>query len=416
MPLSVTAPQVLSSLDTQQGQQNVIIIVFDALSAYHVSLHGYQRDTTPNLARLSERAVVYHNHYAGGNFTSPGTASLLTGTLPWTHRAFNKKGVVDKSYSDKNIFRAFQDYYKITYTHNPWAGYILNQFKKDIEDYIPVEKLLLTSDKYIQALFGTDDDIATVGWGRTIKSREEGFAYSLFLSHFYRKYRDNQIKGLLLDYPRGLPHNLIDNYFLLENAIDFLDAKMAEILKPFLGYFHFWPPHDPYHTQRDFFRRFSNDGVTFISKPLDIFSDQGFSNTRLRKNRMKYDEYILYADKEFGHFYANLEKLGLLENTWIVITSDHGEMFERGIEAHSTPVLYEPVIRVPLMIFEPGRNTRTDVYMPTSAIDVLPTLLGSTTINRGHEHHLAIRASFSLRTSFPMLQREPKLAVALEKK
>ena len=50
-------------------------------------------------------------------------------------------------------------------------------------------------------------------------------------------------------------------------------------------------------------------------------------------------------------------------------------MFERGIIGHSTPVLYESLIRIPLIIFEPGRTSRTDVYTQTSAIDVLPTLL-----------------------------------------
>jgi len=61
-----------------------------------------------------------------------------------------------------------------------------------------------------------------------------------------------------------------------------------------------------------------------------------------------------------------------------ILTSDHGEMFERGIIGHSTPLLYEPVIRIPLLIFEPGRNTRLDIHTPTSAIDVLPTLLHAT--------------------------------------
>jgi choline-sulfatase len=49
-------------------------------------------------------------------------------------------------------------------------------------------------------------------------------------------------------------------------------------------------------------------------------------------------------------------------------------MFERGISAHSTDALYEPVIRIPLMIFEPGREQGLDIHTPTSAADVLPTL------------------------------------------
>ena len=78
----------------------------------------------------------------------------------------------------------------------------------------------------------------------------------------------------------------------------------------------------------------------------------------LLRRRTDYDEFILYVDREFGRFYNSLEASGLLENTWVVLTSDHGEMFERGISAHSTEALYEPVIRIPLMIFEPGRESR----------------------------------------------------------
>jgi arylsulfatase A-like enzyme len=64
----------------------------------------------------------------------------------------------------------------------------------------------------------------------------------------------------------------------------------------------------------------------------------------------------------------------LLENTWVIFTSDHGEMFERGIVEHNTDTMYEPILRVPLMIFEPGRTKGENIYTPTSAIDILPTL------------------------------------------
>jgi choline-sulfatase len=70
-----------------------------------------------------------------------------------------------------------------------------------------------------------------------------------------------------------------------------------------------------------------------------------------------------------------MESAGLLENTVIVLTSDHGEMNERGISGHSNNTLYEPLIRVPLLIFDPGRKARADVNVPTSAVDLLATLL-----------------------------------------
>ena len=149
LPLGLTAPRFLNALNAQQKQrQNVIVVVFDALSAYNISLYGYQRETMPNLARLAERAVVYHNHYAGGNFTTPGTASLLTGTLPWKHRAFDLFTKTDESFIEKNIFTAFPDHYRLAYTHNTVADTLLTQFDGGMNEHIPLRQLLLTSDEF----------------------------------------------------------------------------------------------------------------------------------------------------------------------------------------------------------------------------------------------------------------------------
>jgi arylsulfatase A-like enzyme len=63
-----------------------------------------------------------------------------------------------------------------------------------------------------------------------------------------------------------------------------------------------------------------------------------------------------------------------LKNTWIFLTSDHGEMFERNIMGHAEPVFYQPLIRIPLLIFPPGGGSRKDIYANTSAVDLLPTL------------------------------------------
>ena len=106
-----------------------------------------------------------------------------------------------------------------------------------------------------------------------------------------------------------------------------------------------------------------------------FFKEQSDSFDLLLKKRTNYDEFILYVDHEFGRLMENLESNGLLDNTWVILTSDHGELFERGIAGHLTPVLYQPVIRVPLLIFEPGRTIRQDVYSNTSTVDLLPTLL-----------------------------------------
>ena len=79
-------------------------------------------------------------------------------------------------------------------------------------------------------------------------------------------------------------------------------------------------------------------------------------------------------DAEFARLYDLLEKNGVLDNTWLVLTSDHGEMFERGVFGHITQVLHQPLVKVPLLVFPPGGHDRVDVYDNTSAIDLLPTL------------------------------------------
>ena len=233
LPLSVAAPRFLSSLDTlaqaQSKPQNVIVVVLDAFSAYDISLYGYQRETTPNLARLAERAVVYHNHYAGGNFTTPGTASLLSGMLPWKHRQFVHYGEGNEFFIKNNIFRAFENYYRLTYSHNPLANNLLGQLDwgGNIDYYVPSKQLFLTTDGFIPEFLRKDEDIATVSWVRAMKKQEEGFAYSLFLSHFYEPYQESKIKRLKPFYPRGVPSVKSDNYFLFEQAVDWLGGKLG---------------------------------------------------------------------------------------------------------------------------------------------------------------------------------------------
>jgi arylsulfatase A-like enzyme len=377
LPLCMAAPRLIDQIDAQADLPNVIIIVFDALSAGHISLGGYPRETMPNLIRIADRAVVYHNHYATANFTSPGTASLLTGTLPWTHRAFEHLGTVAKKFVEHNLFSAFQNHFRITYTHNPWADILLEQFVDNLESYIPIDRFLLANDKFIRTTFNKDRDIASLSWKRIINRKDDHFAYSLYGARLHDRFlekKEAELAHLKRFYPRGIPGLGNDNSYLLEETIDGLCEFVINAQKPFVSYFHLLPPHAPYRTHREFYRYFEDDGYVPVNKPTNIFH-QGNANTKLAKQRTSYDESILYVDREFGRFYEKMKKSGLLQNTWLVFTSDHGELFERGIVGHRTPVLYEPVVRVPLMIFEPGRSRRMDIYKPTSAVDLLPTLL-----------------------------------------
>ena len=379
VPLSLASPQLFKLLAAfgaaPTAGENVLVVVFDAFSGLNMPLNGYARQTTPNLARLASRAIVYHNHYAGSNFTTPGTASLLTGTLPWTHRALQAKNLVAAPFQEKNLFGLFRDYYRIGYSHNGWANLLLEQARDGMDELVPWKTLFLGSyDSFLHSLFVNDDDIASVSWTRNVNIKDEGYAYSLLFSHLHGVLQESRDPALKRLFPRGIPSTGdVSSQFLLETAVDWIDSRLTRISRPFVGYFHLLPPHGPYNTSLEFYNRFKDDGLLPIEKPEDIFTEEISYETLLRR-RTDYDEFILYVDREFGRFYDALQATGLLSNTWVVLTSDHGEMFERGISAHSTEALYEPVIRVPLMIFEPGREVGMDIHVPTSAADVLPTL------------------------------------------
>ena len=359
-----------SNQDLITDQMNVLIVVFDAWSATNISLFGYPRKTTPHLDQLADRAVVYHNHFAGGHYTAPGTATLLTGTQPWTHRAFNYYPVLDEA--QHNIFHAFHPYHRFAYTHNPLADHQLKQFTGDLENFESWEKLYFEYNQLIH-LLKQDQDIARVSWDRAMESQDDGYSYSLILSRLYGRRKAKRLANYERLFPRGVPNSENQAYFTLEDGIDWLSDLAGSVPQPFLGYYHYFPPHAPFLTRRDFMNVFLNDGYSPPEKPAHIFTNS--SANYAERQRRWYDEFILYVDAEFNRLYQQLEHSGILENTWIVLTSDHGEMFERDIWGHSEPVFYQPIVHIPLVIFPPGQKERIDVYDQTSAVDVLPTLL-----------------------------------------
>ena len=153
----------------ERQHPNVLILLFDTLSAPHLSVYGYRRETTPNLARFAESATVYHAHYAAGNFTAPGTASLLTGTYPWSHRAFHHAGIVTPGFAPRHLFRLFRDtHHRLAYPHNLWAHLLLNQFREDVETYVDPAEFSLADFTFYDRFFSADTELhIAVGIGES---------------------------------------------------------------------------------------------------------------------------------------------------------------------------------------------------------------------------------------------------------
>jgi arylsulfatase A-like enzyme len=351
---------------------NIAVLVFDSFSALNTTLYGYQRETTPNIQRLANQAIVYHRYYAGGHWTYPGTTTLLTGVNTWTHRGFNTSIRIPPEIVQNNLFSLFKNYYRVAYTHNPLADKILQQMNVNIENHQELQSLFIENNLILSKIFSNDYDTYSVAKVRSVKRIEDGTTYSLFLSNIYNYLRENS--PAFDHYPQKPPSIEKDNYFRLEDAIDWVKLQIESLPEPFLGYFHLNPPHQPYSRRVEYFDVFNKDVQQFKEKPTHFLSRHTHQDG-LNKSRRKYDEFILNVDAEIGRLFDSLKNNGALENTWIVITSDHGQMFERGIHGHYASVFYDPVVRVPLMILPPGNNQRIDIHEPTSAVDIIPTLL-----------------------------------------
>lgn len=373
--LSRIDPQILNA--RAQGNQslpNIVIIVFDAMSARNLSLYGYPRQTTPNLEKFAERATVYHAHQAGGNFTTPGTASLLSGMYPWTHRAINQSGLMARHLAPRNIFAMMGDaYHRVAYSQNMWPNYLFEQFD-GIDSLIPPGAFSAV-EQIIGARF----------------PRGRGDAYRAFEEFLFQDATppSSLVFGLLgrlflrrqayfadsTDYERGIPRTgNYPIYFRLDDVFEGLQSTIEKLQSPYLAYLHLWAPHAPYKPAKPFDGLFIDDTWKPVRKPWHPLGGE-VSQSRLNTRRMNYDAYIANVDAEFGRLIESLDTQGKLENTYIIVTSDHGESFERGLDGHISPLLFEPLTHIPLLISAPGQTVRQDVTVPTGCVDILPTLL-----------------------------------------
>jgi arylsulfatase A-like enzyme len=202
---------------------------------------------------------------------------------------------------------------------------------------------------------------------------------SLVLSFLYGLFYQSRIKANVSSrYPNGYPiGQYYDHPFTMESLFDGIAAQILDLHHsghPYFSYFHIYPPHHPYAPSAGFSGMFDKDGYKPVEKRSHPLAD-GDGQTSLDVERANYDAFIVNIDAEIGRLMETLEAQGILEHTYFVITSDHGEMFERGTDGHVTPMLYDPVVHSPLMIFAPGNQTRRDFTTPTQNIDLLPTIL-----------------------------------------
>lgn len=364
--------------EASKNLPNVIILVFDAWSADHVQFYGYPRRTMPNLENFIENATVFHNHYSAGTFTTPGTASLLTGLYPWTHRALSlSSGGIIKPEVDHQAFAVFAgNRSTLAYSQNKFADIFLFQAAKYLKTHIRAGTFDLQDHFFYDLpLFANDPRVAFASFEDNVFLDGASSDSSLFINPIYRLWKmmaeqDNTLQ-YTNDYPLGLPNNT--EQFLLSDIVNGAIHTLQNLDEPGFAYLHFYPPHENYCPEQKFLGKFS-EGWQPSEKPIHRLSQDKKPYSVLNPLNQYYDEYLLSWDAEVSRLFQYLKDSGLLDRSYVIITADHGELNERGEEGHFTPLIFNPLIHIPLIISQPGQKRRTDIYTPTNSVDVLPTL------------------------------------------
>lgn len=356
---------------------NIIVILFDALSARHLSLHGYPRQTSPNLERFAQRATVYQQHHSAANFTTPSTASLFTGTYPFTHRVFAINGMVTEDIRPYNLLNTLQPAYpEAALVQNMYADLILYQLRENLEVHYGSSAYALAGNTIYDHWFKNDAVAGAKTYDQFLFDTKDDPG-SLFSSIPYDIYR--QIRKRLTEeawaagYPEGLPFlDWSKGTFSLEQVIDGARSLLTSLQAPFFSYVHFMPPHAPYRPSKEYIGLFEDKWkpAKKDAHPLSAKIPQA----RLNELRREYDEFIVNLDAEFGRLLDHLDASGLMNTSYVILTSDHGELFERGENGHVSPLLYEEIVHIPLLIHAPGQSARQEIRTVTSNVDIYPTL------------------------------------------
>lgn len=364
-------------------RKNIVIILFDAMSALNLSLYGYSRNTTPELAKFSDRSNVYNAHYSASNFTSSGTASMLTGMLPWKHRAITQGSFISSKLSQYNMYSLLGDQYlRLAFSQNFWPDRLIGQFYKDVDRFLPQTKYSYRGNTLLQSWMGKDRALASIAFDDFLFPAQVDRSGSSLLGYFYKSKVAAAYEAQRWEpgYRSGTPE--VSGYFAYQNDV-ILQGVQSEIIdlhnttQPYYAYFHLFSPHAPYRPSNNFRKLFVDDNYQYPDKLANPKFRSFFreSKDNILEKRLAYDQQIAHLDDEFGKVIRRLNEEGVLDNSYVIVTSDHGEMFERGFIGHGGIMMYEPNIRIPLIIHKPGQTSRKDINVPTSNIDLLPSLL-----------------------------------------
>jgi arylsulfatase A-like enzyme len=331
------------------GSPNIVLITMDTVRADHVSVYGYARDTTPNLRQFALRATVYSRAFATSDFTLPTHASIFTGLYP----AFHGAGPVATGPGSAAILPL-----------GPRPATVAGVLAARGYGTAAV----LANYAYLAPWTGLLRGFAVADWTRPVKL--SGAKQEFYLRESVRRVLRaasipngfDRVSMTAADVNRAA-ERLLDRmgspFFLFLNYMDAHDYVPAS---PFDTYFPGKSNFDM-HRDRD---RWTHD-VNLRERPL---------LPEARAHLMsQYDGGIAAEDAAIGELLVWLGRRNALDNTLVIVMSDHGEgLGEHSLLGHSRGFVHQTQIAIPLIVKYPHQNEGRRSDRLVSQVDVAPTI------------------------------------------
>jgi arylsulfatase A-like enzyme len=316
------------------GSPNVLLLVLDTVAALRLSLYGYPRPNTPHLEEWARRGVRFDRAMSTAPWTLPSHASILTGR--WPHElSADWLTPLDGTYPTLAEVLGSHGYASAGFVANSYCSRVfgLHRGFQHYEDFPATPAQILFSSALGRLLVPS------------------------YRVRFHKAVRPAAaINGELLHWLDHRPKN-----------------------RPFFAFLNYMDAHDPYEPPPPYDDQFSDPASMRLVHGLRHDRVIGWTPAEAEAAKGAYDGALAYLDSRLGALFAELERRGLLENTIVIVTADHGEEFgEHGVFYHGNS-LYQTVARVPLIINWNGHLPAGRIVdAPVSLRDLAATVMDLT--------------------------------------
>lgn len=330
---------------------NILLVSFDTVRADRLSMYGGPNDTTPNLARLADEGVVFERAFSQGNESAYSHATLFTGRYPSEIAA-----PVYETYAVPEDAEMLPEILKI-YGYRT-AGFIAGghvsegfgfaQGYDQFSSEVGFASFYDTAPKAVDWLAEQDGDAP---WFVFLHSYDAHRPYTKpgGWNHLFTSTPGTTVAEQLSALS-NLSELVVDGHYFPEIEPTYFRHPSGEMIL------------DPSTYDRTRARLKDTDGITVTDVDREHIQDH-------------YDGSIAYADLLLGEFLAKAEDMGALDNTVVIVLSDHGEdLLDHGYMNHRTG-LFESCIHVPTIISGPGFSSGTRVSGMIDARDIASTVL-----------------------------------------